>query len=279
MTKKYAFHQVDVFTDKPLKGNPLAVVHRADDLSEKQMAEFANWTNLSETTYLLSPTNHLADYKLRIFSPSSELPFAGHPTLGSCYAWLAKGGKPKSGSCIIQECGVGLIKIRQDGARLSFSAPKLIKSGALDETTLNNLARGLGVQVSDFIDHQWVDNGPGWCAVMLKTAEQVLAIRPDKELLKDYKVGVIGPYAKGHDTNFEVRAFVMPFGINEDPVTGSLNAGIASWLINANLVAKSYTVSQGTVLGRNGRIFIEKVGEDIWIGGEIVPCIEGTVTF
>ena len=279
MTKKYPFHQLDVFTDQALMGNPLAVVHGADELTEKQMAKFANWTNLSETTYLLKPSNELADYKVRIFTPSSELPFAGHPTLGTCYAWLANGGKPKSGDFIIQECGVGLIKIRRDGTKLSFAAPKLIKSGSLDEATLGKIAKGLGVNITDIVHHQWVDNGPGWCAVMLKTAEQVLAIVPDKQLLKAFKVGVIGPYLGGGETDFEVRAFVIPLGVDEDPVTGSLNAGIATWLIGDDLAGDSYTVSQGKALGRNGKIFINKIDDEIWVGGEVVGCIEGSVVF
>jgi len=277
MVKKYAFHQLDVFSNEPLFGNPLAVVHEANDLSESQMIQFANWTNLSESTFLLNPTNELADYKLRIFTPSSELAFAGHPTLGSCYAWLNKGGVPKNKDIIIQECGVGLIKIRRNGERLSFLAPKLLKTGPLDQTTLNTISKGIGIPVEDIAHHQWVDNGAGWCAVMLKTASQVLAIKPNVEYLKTLKLGVIGPHPTDHEHDFEVRAFVIPFGIHEDPVTGSLNAGIATWLINSGLSKDSYSVSQGAALGRKGKIYIEAINNEIWVGGEVVNCIEGEV--
>jgi len=277
MVKKYAFHQLDVFSNEPLFGNPLAVVHEANDLSESQMVQFANWTNLSESTFLLNPTNELADYKLRIFTPSSELAFAGHPTLGSCYAWLNRGGVPKNKDIIIQECGVGLIKIRRNGERLSFLAPKLLKTGPLDQTTLNTISKGIGIPVEDIAHHQWVDNGAGWCAVMLKTASQVLAIKPNVEYLKTLKLGVIGPHPTDHEHDFEVRAFVIPFGIHEDPVTGSLNAGIATWLINSGLSKDSYSVSQGTALGRKGKIYIETINNEIWVGGEVVNCIEGEV--
>jgi PhzF family phenazine biosynthesis protein len=241
------------------------------------MVQFANWTNLSESTFLLNPTNELADYKLRIFTPSSELAFAGHPTLGSCYAWLNRGGVPKNKDIIIQECGVGLIKIRRNGERLSFLAPKLLKTGPLDQTTLNTISKGIGISVENIAHHQWVDNGAGWCAVMLKTASQVLAIKPNVEYLKTLKLGVIGPHPTDHEHDFEVRAFVIPFGIHEDPVTGSLNAGIATWLINSGLSKDSYSVSQGAALGRKGKIYIEAINNEIWVGGEVVNCIEGEV--
>jgi len=278
MTKKYSFQQVDVFTNRPLMGNALAVVHGADNLSDKQMTKFANWTNLSETTFLLDPINDSADYKVRIFTPNNELPFAGHPTLGSCFAWLSNGGIAKSKDVIIQECAIGLIKIRKDGSRLSFEAPELIKSGSVDDLTLKKVAMSLRIGVSDIINHQWVDNGPGWCAVMLKNAQQVLALDPDPQLLKDFKIGVIGSYPDGSETDFEVRAFAMPYGIYEDPVTGSLNAGIAKWFFNTNSVKDEYTVSQGKALGRDGKIFIQKIDNTIWVGGEIISCINGELT-
>ena len=278
MTKKYSFQQVDVFTNRPLLGNALAVVHGADNLSDKQMTKFANWTNLSETTFLLNPINDSADYKVRIFTPNNELPFAGHPTLGSCFAWLSNGGIAKSKDVIIQECAIGLIKIRKDGSRLSFEAPELIKSGSVDDLTLKKVAMSLRIGVSDIINHQWVDNGPGWCAVMLKNAQQVLALDPDPQLLKDFKMGVIGSYPDGSETDFEVRAFAMPYGIYEDPVTGSLNAGIAKWFFNTNSVKDEYTVSQGKALGRDGKIFIQKIDNTIWVGGEIISCINGELT-
>ena len=278
MAKDYLFHQVDVFTNQPLFGNPLAVVHSADDLSDDRMSQFANWTNLSETTFLLNPINPLADYRVRIFTPSRELAFAGHPTLGSCHAWLANAGTPKSSDFIIQECEIGLIKIRRDKDLLSFAAPPLIRTGPLEKSTLVQLADALGVNESDITAHQWVDNGPGWCAVMLKSAEHVLSIKPDALKLKEFKVGVIGPYPSAGDCDYEVRAFVVPFGITEDPVTGSLNAGIASWMTSSRLSMDNYTVSQGTALGRRGRVFIQKMGGDIWVGGHVAGCIKGTVS-
>ncbi len=278
MIKNYLFSQVDVFTHQPLLGNPLAVVHSADDLSDHRMAQFANWTNLSETTFLLNPVNPLADYRVRIFTPSTELPFAGHPTLGSCYAWLANGGTPKSSDFIIQECEIGLIKIRRDKDLLSFAAPPLIRTGPLDGSTLVKLADALGVNEADITAHQWVDNGPGWCAVMLKTAELVLSIKPDASKLKEFKLGVIGPYPSGGECDYEVRAFVVPFGITEDPVTGSLNAGIASWMTNSGLSKDNYTVSQGTALGRQGRVYIQKAAGDVWVGGHVAACVKGSVS-
>ena len=284
MTNKYFFHQVDVFSKEPLLGNPLAVVHGADDLPKAQMAQFANWNNLSETTYIQKPVHPLADYRVRIFTPNTELPFAGHPTLGSCYAWLENGGVPKSTEFIYQECEVGLIKIRRENDLLSFSAPALLRTGPLDQETLENLLTALDLTSADVVQHQWVDNGPGWCALMLRSAEHVLRIKPDAQKLKSFKVGLIGPYSNSNEIDFEVRAFVVPFGITEDPVTGSLNAGIASWLINSGLSntllknsTNTYTVSQGTALGRRGRVFVKKVGQDIWIGGNVVSCIQGSV--
>jgi PhzF family phenazine biosynthesis protein len=282
--KKYIFHQVDVFTKDPLFGNPLAVVHGADDLAQTQMAKFANWNNLSETTYIQKPINPLADYRVRIFTPTTELPFAGHPTLGSCYAWLENGGVPKSSEFIYQECEIGLIKIRRENDLFSFSAPNLIRTGPLEQDTLKNLLVALDLKPADVVHHQWVDNGPGWCALMLRSSEHVLSIKPDPEKLKGFKVGLIGPYLNSNEIDFEVRAFVVPFGITEDPVTGSLNAGIASWLLNSALSKDllknspySYTVSQGTALGRRGRVFVKKLGQDIWVGGNVVSCIQGSV--
>jgi PhzF family phenazine biosynthesis protein len=275
MTKTFSFNQVDVFTDQALKGNPLAVVHRADELSQREMQDIANWTNLSETTFLLNPINQEADYRVKIFTPKTELPFAGHPTLGSCFAWIKRGGLPKSKDFIIQECEIGLVKIRNANNRLSFSAPNLIKTGPIDVATLQTISKGIGVSMDEIVHHQWVDNGPGWCAVMLKTADQVLNLKLDPQLLKHFKLGVIGPHPDGNSFDFEVRAFVFPYGIAEDPVTGSLNAGIASWLFRDNLIQKNYCVSQGTALGRAGKIYIERQGDFIWVGGEVVNCISG----
>ena len=272
------FAQVDVFTATPLKGNPLAVVIDAEGLSEDEMAAFARWTNLSETTFLLPPTDPGADYRVRIFTPGGELPFAGHPTLGSCHAWLAAGGVPRTAGVMVQECGVGLVRLRQQGGRLAFAAPPLRRTGPIEPAMVTRMVAALGVLPSDVLHHQWVDNGPGWCAVMLKSAAQVLAVRPDWALLGDMKLGLMGAQAPGGDTQFEVRAFVPGLGVPEDPVTGSLNAGLAQWLIGAGLAPPRYVASQGRVLGRDGRVHVEQQGDTVWIGGDVVTCVEGLVT-
>lgn len=274
----HPFHQVDVFTDTPLLGNPLAVVHQAADLHDATMAAFARWTNLSETTFLLPPTHPDADYRVRIFTPGGELPFAGHPTLGSCHAWLAQGGRPRRPDIIVQECGVGLVPIRRDGTRLAFAAPELRRVGPVDTSLLERIARGLGVPLSSIRAHQWVDNGPGWVAVLLESADQVLTLQPDMAVLADLKLGVVGRWPEGGETQFEVRAFVGPLGITEDPVTGSLNAGLAQWLMAAGLAPPSYVASQGTCLRRRGRVHVQQQGDTIWVGGDVVTCIEGTAS-
>jgi PhzF family phenazine biosynthesis protein len=272
------FHQLDVFSTQPLLGNPLAVVHRAEGLSDAQMAAFARWTNLSETTFLLPPTDPAADYRVRIFTPSGELPFAGHPTLGSCHAWLIGGGQPANPDEVIQECGIGLVRIRRDGARLAFAAPPLRRTGPLDEVFLARLIQGLGLRPEQVRDHQWVDNGPGWCALMLDSADTVLAARLNPALIGDVKLGLIAPQPAGAKSRFEVRAFVPGLGVPEDPVTGSLNAGLAQWLIGSGQAPAQYIAAQGTVLGRAGRVHVEQRGPDIWIGGDVAVCIQGEVT-
>jgi PhzF family phenazine biosynthesis protein len=279
MPQPRRFHQLDVFTDTPYLGNPLAVVHDAQGLSDARMAAFARWTNLSETTFLLPPTDPQADYRVRIFTSGGELPFAGHPTLGSCHAWLSAGGAPRSPDTIVQQCGVGLVRIRRDGPRLAFAAPPLRRTGPVDDALLVRIAAALGLTKSEILAHQWVDNGPGWCAVMLGSAERVLAVRPDWAALGDVKLGLIGPQPAGSDTDFEVRAFVPTLGVPEDPVTGSLNAGLAQWLMGAGLAASNYTVRQGTALGRAGKVFLDRIGDDIWVGGQVADCIAGTVAF
>jgi PhzF family phenazine biosynthesis protein len=277
--RSHRFHQLDVFSSQAMRGNPLAVVHEADALSDDTMAAFARWTNLSETTFLLSPTQAGADYRVRIFTPGGELPFAGHPTLGSCQAWLWAGGQPRQAKEVVQECGVGLVRIRRDGARLAFAAPPLRRTGPLDAAEREALRLALGLQPEDILADQWVDNGPGWCALMLRDADCVLSLQPDLAALGDMraKLGVIGAQPAGHDTRFEVRAFIPTLGVGEDPVTGSLNAGLAQWLIGAGLAPSSYVVSQGTVLGRQGRVQVSQVGETIWIGGEVAACVDGQV--
>jgi PhzF family phenazine biosynthesis protein len=272
----YAFQQVDVFTAVPFKGNPLAVVVGADNLTEQQMAAIANWMNLSETTFLLQPVEERADYRVRIFTPERELPFAGHPTLGSCHVWLSMGHAPR-GDHVVQECGIGLVRLRRDGRRLAFAPPPLQRSGEVSPDMLARIARALRIDAAQIKASQWVDNGPGWVAVALATRAEVLAIERDYAALPGQSLGVIAPWDKdrdGSDARFEVRAFVGTRPA-EDPVTGSLNAGLAQWLIGAGLAPDRYTVRQGTVLGRVGHVHVHRVGDDIWIGGETVTCIEG----
>ncbi|MCA8970203.1 MAG: PhzF family phenazine biosynthesis protein [Planctomycetes bacterium] len=285
MNQSFPFRQVDVFSALPHRGNPLAVVLAtdglaADDLAEDRMAAFARWTNLSETTFLLPPTNPDADYRVRIFTPQRELPFAGHPTLGSCHAWLEAGNEPRAHDRIVQECGVGLVTIGRHDGRLAFAAPPLQRSGPLDEERVDRIARACALSPADIVAHQWTDNGPGWQAVLLESAEDVLRLAPDPAILGDIKLGVIGPHPAGSECAFEVRAFVPSLGVPEDPVTGSLNAGIAQWLIGARLAPKRYVAAQGTAMQRNGRVHVHQDDEGtVWIGGDCTTCVDGIVRF
>ena len=273
---QHTFTQVDVFTDTPLLGNPLAVVHGADALSDAQMQAMARWTNLSETSFLLQPTDLAADYRVRIFTPSRELPFAGHPTLGSCHAWLAAGGRPRAAQ-VVQQCGVGLVRIRRDGARLAFAAPPLRRTGAVEPEVLAHIARSLRIDVGAIRASQWIDNGPGWVAVMLASRDELLAVQPDYVAMHGLALGAVAPWVGG-DAQFEVRGFVADSGGYEDPVTGSLNAGLAQWLIGAGLAPARYVASQGSVLQRAGRVHVEALGPDVWIGGHSVACVRGELT-
>ena len=274
--KHRPFRQVDVFTDQPYRGNPLAVVLDAEGLSEAQMQQFARWTNLSETTFMLPATDPAADYRLRIFTPGGELPFAGHPTLGSCHAWLAAGGRER-GETVVQQCGVGLVRVRRDGDRLAFEAPPLRRAAA-DPALVARVLAALGAQPSQVRATQWLDNGPQWLGLVLDSAAIVLAIEPDHAALKSLvKVGVIGAQATGNECAFEVRAFAASIGVPEDPVTGSLNASVAQWLIADGLAPARYVAAQGTLLERAGRVHIEQRDGQVWVGGSSVTCIEGSV--
>jgi PhzF family phenazine biosynthesis protein len=269
------FLQVDVFTDTPYLGNALAVVLGADRLSDDQMRSFARWTNLSETTFVLAPRASGADYRVRIFTPTSELPFAGHPTLGTCHAWLEAGGRPADADAIVQECDAGLIAVRRTEAGLAFAAPPLVRSGPVEEPVADQVARGLGISRSDMVDIQWADNGPGWVAVLLASAEAVLAIRPGP---LEMDIGVAGPYPAGSPEALEVRAFSPQISGGEDPVTGSLNASLAQWLLGTDRVTAPYVASQGTAMGRRGRVHISQDDDgQVWVGGGTVTCIDGTV--
>ncbi|SMH47047.1 phenazine biosynthesis protein PhzF family [Rathayibacter oskolensis] len=271
------FAQVDVFGAEPFLGNPVAVVVEGDDVSDDAMAAFARWTNLSETTFVLAPTTPEADYRLRIFTPGGELPFAGHPTLGSAHAWLAAGGVPRGDGAIVQECTAGLVRLRVTEAGIAFAAPPRRRSGPADEATVERAAAALGIRRSEILGHEWVDNGPGWLAVRLASAARVLELAPDQALLAGLPLGVVGPHAAGSECAFEVRAFIPDAGVAEDPVTGSLNAGIAQWLIGAGLAPEQYVAAQGAALGRAGRVHVERVGEDVWIGGATTTLIDGVV--
>ena len=271
------FSQLDVFTATPLRGNPLAVVHDATGLSDAEMQDFARWTNLSETTFLLPPTEAGADYRVRIFTPGGELPFAGHPTLGSCHAWLAAGGRPKRDGMVMQQCKSGLVRVRQQGARLAFAAPPLTRSGPADAAVRTRVAASLGLPETAILRLQWVDNGPGWVAALLDSAEQVLSLKPDFRAMKGLDIGVVGPHPAGSECQFEVRAFGPDMGLGEDPVTGSLNAGLAQWLIGEGLAPDHYVAAQGTAMGRAGRVHVDREGDDIWIGGEVTPLVSGTL--
>ena len=278
--RPFEFKQVDVFSSVALKGNPVAVVLNADSLSDTQMADFARWTNLSETTFVLKPQNPDADYRLRIFTTLNELPFAGHPTLGSFHAWLEAGGVPR-GQEIVQECAAGLIRLRRQAGQLAFTAPPLLRTGAVEGDLLQRICRGLGIEAQAVVQARWVDNGPGWVALMLRDREQVLALEPDYSQLLGLSIGVVAPWQPeldGDEAQFEVRAFCAGEGMPEDPVTGSLNAGLAQWLIGAGLAPAHYVASQGTAMGRAGRVSIEQIGEDIWVGGPAVTCISGQLT-
>jgi PhzF family phenazine biosynthesis protein len=269
------FRQVDVFSAEPFRGNPVAVVHDGDGITDEEMQQLASWTNLSETTFLLTPTTADADYRLRIFTPSAELPFAGHPTIGSAHAWLEAGGTPRTEGELVQECGAGLVRLRV-GSRLSFAGPPFIRSGEVSQEDRERIVRALRIDPSQVRDLQWIDNGPGWVGVLLDSADEVLAIEPDWSAARGMDIGVVGAYPEGSECAVEIRAFCPGYGISEDPVTGSLNAGVGQWLAGDRLPA-SYVASQGTVLGRRGRVFVERVGDTVWVGGDARTSIVGTV--
>ena len=270
-----AFSQVDVFSSEPLLGNPVAVVHDAAGVSDEEMRRFAHWTNLSETTFLLPPSDPAADYRLRIFTPSEELPFAGHPTIGSAHAWLEAGGVPRGDDELVQECGAGLLRIRR-GDRLAFAAPPLLREGPVTDDERRQILAALAITDDDVVDLSWGDNGPGWVVVLMRDADAVLGVQPDGSSFGGLDIGVVGPYSSGAECAVEVRAFCPSIGVVEDPVTGSLNASIGQWLAGDRLPT-SYVASQGTVLGRRGRVHVEKNGDTVWVGGDAATTIKGTV--
>jgi PhzF family phenazine biosynthesis protein len=269
------FQQVDVFASGLFSGNPLAVVLDGEGLSDADMLRFASWTNLSETTYVLPPTVEGADYRVRIFTTHGELPFAGHPTLGSCHAWLSTAGAGHRGEAIVQECAAGLVALRRGELGLAFAAPPRIRSGPVDEATLAELAGILGIGRDDIVAAEWADNGPGWVALLLASAEAVLAVTPKRS---DYKIGLVGPHADGSPAAFELRAFFpAPGAVTEDPVTGSLNAAVGQWLIGSGRASSPYLARQGTALGRAGKIRVSSGDGEIWVEGATHTRISGTV--
>jgi PhzF family phenazine biosynthesis protein len=285
------FSQVDVFGPPGsggLSGNPLAVVHDAEGLPDETLAAFARWTNLSETTFLLPPTDPAADYRVRIFTPGGELPFAGHPTLGTAHAWLEAGGTPQRPDRVVQECGVGLVSVRRD-PMLAFAAPPLLRSGPVDDTDRARVLAALGVGEAEVVALEWVDNGPGWVGVELADADAVLGVEPVPDHFPDTSgddgalglaIGVVGrwpdPATEGKDV--EVRAFFRDGAqLVEDPVTGSLNAGLAQWLVGAGRLPGRYVAGQGARLGRDGRVHVEQGGEDLWVGGAVRTVVSGSV--
>ena len=282
--KQRAFKQVDVFTATAYRGNPLAVVLDGSGVDDEAMQRFARWTNLSETTFVLPPAHAQADYRVRIFTPGGELPFAGHPTLGSCHAWLEAGGRPKDADAIVQECAVGLVRIRRDAQGLAFAAPAL-KRSAPSPVVLADTVAALGLTARQVVAAQLLDNGPVWLGLLVDSPTTVLHLRPDHARLKvmGHKVGVAARYgapgeAAAPSPALEVRAFAAPIGIEEDPVTGSLNASLAQWLIGEGHMPQDYLAAQGSCLERAGRVRLRQDSSgQVWVGGESVTCIAGKV--
>jgi PhzF family phenazine biosynthesis protein len=275
------FSMVDVFGDGLFAGNPLAVIHDGSGLDTAEMQRIAHWLNLSETTFLLPPTDARADYRVRIFTVDRELPFAGHPTLGSAHAWLEQGGVPRSAGSVVQECGVGLVTLRRDGDRLAFAAPPRTRSGPLTDAELDEVLRVLRLGRDEIVDAQWVSNGPGWVAVLMDSADAVLAVEPVRAHDRIIDVGVVGAH-QGGEADFEIRGFFSVAGgtLVEDPVTGSLNASVAQWLFESGRAKGSYVAAQGTKLGRRGRVHLRQDGDGgVWVAGSSRTLFSGAGLF
>lgn len=277
---EHGFSQVDVFASDGFSGNPLAVIHDAAGISTDEMLRITAWTNLSEATFLVPAKHDDADYRVRIFCPGRELPFAGHPTLGTCAAWLAAGGVPKRPDRIVQECGAGLVPIRPDGDLLAFAAPPMTRTGPIEPGLLAERLEQLGLTAADVVAAAWIDNGPGWMGILLASAADVLDVQLPAATIPGFDLGLVGPHPVGAECALEVRGlFADAAGqVREDPVTGSLNASAAQWLIGLGRVEAPYVAAQGTAIGRRGRIHVEHDDNDIWIGGQSVIKIHGTIT-
>ncbi|WP_203614999.1 PhzF family phenazine biosynthesis protein [Streptomyces sp. SID13726] len=280
MPRARSFMQVDVFSTLPFRGNPVAVVLDGTDLADEDMQGLARWTNLSETTFVLPPTAEGADYRLRIFTPQGELPFAGHPTLGSARAWLDGGGEARHADRIVQECAAGLVTVRRsEEDTLSFAAPPRVRDGALDDVYLEQIVAAFGITRERVLAHQWVDNGPGWAVVQLATAEEVLALEPDLSLIPTAMVGAIGAHPEGSEHRFEMRTFAPGAGVPEDPACGSMNAGVGQWLTATGAAPSTYRVSQGARLGRAATIGIDADPDGtVWVSGAATVRIRGRIT-
>ncbi|WP_141582017.1 PhzF family phenazine biosynthesis protein [Actinomadura sp. WMMA1423] len=279
MSRARSFIQADVFSASPYLGNPVAVVLDGTDLTDEEMRRLARWTNLSETTFVLPPADPEADYRLRIFTPGGELPFAGHPTLGSARAWLDTGGRPRHADHLVQECAAGLVTVRIGDGVLSFAAPPVVRGGALDDEYLDRIIAAFGIGRDRVLAHQWVDNGPGWAVVQLPTAEEVLALDPELSLIPDAMVGAIGACPEGSEHAFEMRTFAPGAGVAEDPVCGSMNASVGQWLIATGIAPSAYRVHQGTRLDRDGTLHITAdANGTVWVGGAATSHIRGTIT-
>ncbi|MFJ9560638.1 PhzF family phenazine biosynthesis protein [Streptomyces fuscichromogenes] len=273
-----SFVQVDVFSTSPYRGNPVAVVLDGAGLTDEQMQLVARWTNLSETTFVLPPTVPAADYRLRILTPDGELPFAGHPTLGSACAWLDGGGVPRHADRIVQECGAGLVTVRRGDGVLSFAAPPLVRDGALDDGYLERIVAAFGIGRDRVLAHQWVDNGPGWAVLRLATAAEVLALEPDLSRIPDAMVGAIGAYPDGSPYDFEMRTFAPRCNVPEDPACGSMNAAVGQWLTGTGAAPAAYRVSQGARVGRAATIEVTADADGtVWVSGATTVCIRGTI--
>ena len=277
MTSSRPFAQVDVFSPTPYLGNPVAVVLDGEGLDDDAMQRVARWTNLSETTFLLPPTNPEADYRVRIFTPGGELPFAGHPTLGSAHAWLEGGGTPRRDDLVVQECTAGLIKVRRGNGMLSFAAPPTRRTGELEGEYLAEIVAAFGIREDQVLSHQWVDNGPGWAVIRLATAQEVLDLEPDLSQISTAMIGAVGAYPEGSEHAYEMRTFAPALGVPEDPVCGSMNASVGQWLTGTGAMPSTYRVSQGSRLGRAGDITITADDDGtVWVGGATTTCFRGT---